>query len=128
MKIVSTDNAPAAIGPYSQAVQTGSLLFVSGQIPINPETGEFVAGGIAEQTRQDLLNLKAILETAGSSLDRVVKCTVLLDDMKDFGKMNTVYQEFFPTAPPARAAYSVKGLPKGALVEIEAIAELAENL
>ncbi len=125
-KIISTDKAPAAIGPYSQAVKTGSLIFVSGQIPIDPQTGEFVSGGVAAQTRQDLVNMKAILEAAGSSMDRVVKCTVLLADMNDFGEMNAVYQEFFSDNPPARAAFSVKGLPKGALVEIEAIAESGE--
>jgi len=125
-RIIQTESAPAAIGPYSQAVQSGSLVFVSGQIPISPETGELVSGGIAAQTRQALLNVKAIVEAAHSSIDHILKCTVLLNDMRDFAGMNRIYQEFFPSNPPARATFSVRGLPKKALVEIEAVAAIIE--
>lgn len=121
-KIIHTDLAPAAIGPYSQAVQTGNLLFVSGQLPIDPATGAFAGEDIASQTRQSLLNVKAILEAAGYSCADVVKATVLLSDMGDFAAMNAVYAEFFPAACPARAAFAVKELPKGAKVEIEVVA------
>ena len=121
-QIIHTDKAPAAIGPYSQAVKTGNLLFVSGQIPIDPATGVFAGADIATQTRQSLHNVKAILEEAGYTLADVVKTTVLLADMADFAAMNAVYAEFFPVNCPARAAFAVKDLPKGALVEIEAIA------
>ena len=121
-QIIHTDKAPAAIGPYSQAVKTGNLLFVSGQIPIDPATGVFAGEDIATQTRQSLNNLKAILEEAGYSLADVVKTTVLLANMGDFAAMNAVYAEFFPKNCPARAAFAVKDLPRGALVEIEAIA------
>ena len=121
-QIIHTDKAPAAIGPYSQAVKTGNLLFVSGQIPIDPATGVFAGEDIATQTRQSLNNLKAILEEAGYSLADVVKTTVLLANMGDFAAMNAVYAEFFPSNCPARAAFAVKDLPRGALVEIEAIA------
>ena len=121
-KIIHTDLAPAAIGPYSQAVQTGGLLFVSGQLPIDPATGAFAGEDIAAQTRQSLLNVKAILEAAGYTCADVVKATVLLSDMGDFAAMNAVYAEFFPTACPARAAFAVKELPKGAKVEIEVVA------
>ena len=121
-QIIHTDKAPGAIGPYSQAVKTGNLLFVSGQIPIDPATGVFAGEDIATQTRQSLNNVKAILEAAGFCLADVVKTTVLLTNMADFAAMNAVYAEFFPENCPARAAFAVKELPKGALVEIEAIA------
>ena len=121
-QIIHTDKAPAAIGPYSQAVKTGNLLFVSGQIPIDPATGVFAGEDIATQTRQSLTNLKAIVEEAGYTLADVVKTTVLLADMGEFSAMNAVYAEFFPENCPARAAFAVKDLPRGALVEIEAIA------
>ena len=121
-QIIHTDKAPGAIGPYSQAVKTGNLLFVSGQIPIDPATGVFAGEDIATQTRQSLNNVKAILEAAGFCLADVVKTTVLLANMADFAAMNAVYAEFFPENCPARAAFAVKELPKGALVEIEAIA------
>ena len=121
-QIIHTEKAPAAIGPYSQAVKTGNLLFVSGQIPIDPATGVFAGEDISTQTRQSLSNVKAILEEAGYTLADVVKTTVLLSDMGNFAAMNAVYAEFFPGNCPARAAFAVKELPKGALVEIEAIA------
>lgn len=121
-KIIHTENAPAAIGPYSQAVQAGNLLFVSGQIPIDPATGAFAGDDITIQTRQSLQNLEAILNEAGFLLANVVKTTVLLADMADFAAMNAVYAQFFPVNSPARAAFAVKELPKGALVEIEAVA------
>ena len=121
-KIIHTDLAPAAIGPYSQAVQTGNLLFVSGQLPIDPATGAFAGEDIASQTRQSLSNVKAILAEAGVSMDQVIKTTVFLKDMNDFAAMNEVYAEFFPANCPARAAFAVKDLPKGAKVEIEAVA------
>ena len=121
-KVIHTDLAPAAIGPYSQAVQTGNLLFVSGQLPIDPATGAFAGEDIASQTRQSLLNVKAILEAAGFCCADVVKATVLLSDMGDFAAMNAVYAEFFPRNCPARAAFAVKELPKGAKVEIEVVA------
>ena len=121
-QIIHTDKAPAAIGPYSQAVQAGNMLFVSGQIPIDPATGVFAGEDIVTQTRQSLTNLKAILEAAGYSCADVVKTTVLLADMGDFAAMNGVYAEFFPENSPARAAFAVKELPRGARVEIEAVA------
>ena len=123
MKVISTKKAPAAIGPYSQAVQVGNLVYTSGQIPINPATGAFVEGGIKEQTRQSLTNVKAILEEAGLSMGHVVKTTVFMADMNDFADMNSVYAEFFAEPYPARSAVAVKTLPKGALVEIEVVAE-----
>ena len=122
-KVISTKQAPAAIGPYSQAIQVGNLVYTSGQIPINPATGVLVEGCIKEQTRQSLSNVKAILEEAGLSMANVVKTTVFLADMADFAAMNVVYAEFFAEPYPARSAVSVKTLPKGALVEIEVIAE-----
>lgn len=122
-KEIATAKAPGAIGPYSQAVQAGNLLFVSGQLPINPETGE-MPSDIKAQTRQSIANLKAILEEAGGSLDNVVKSTVLLADMSLFGPMNEVYAEEFHKVFPARCAFAVKELPKQALVEIEVIAAL----
>ncbi len=121
-KPIHTPKAPAAIGPYSQAVQAGNMLFVSGQIPIDPATGEFAGNDITTQTRQSLTNVKAILEEAGYTCADVVKTTVLLANMGDFAAMNAVYAEFFTAPCPARAAFAVKDLPKGALVEIEAIA------
>ena len=124
MKVISTKKAPAAIGPYSQAIQVGNLVYTSGQIPIDPSTGAFVEGGIKEQTRQSLTNVKAILEEAGLSMSNVVKTTVFMADMGDFADMNTVYAEFFSEPYPARSAVAVKTLPKGALVEIEVVAEV----
>lgn len=123
MKPINTPNAPAAIGPYSQAIDSGcGLVFVSGQLPINPATGAFPEGGVAQQTRQSILNAQAILKEAGLELSNVVKTTVFLADMGDFGAMNEVYGQFFTQPFPARSAVAVKTLPKGALVEIECIA------
>lgn len=124
MQAIHTEKAPKAIGPYSQAVKVGNLVFASGQVPIVPATGEFVEGGIKEQTRQSLTNAKAILEEAGTSLSKVVKTTVYLSDMANFAAMNEVYAEFFTQPYPARSAVAVKTLPKNALVEVECIAEL----
>jgi 2-iminobutanoate/2-iminopropanoate deaminase len=123
---IETENAPAAIGPYSQAIKAGGFVFVSGQIPIDPQTGQFVAGGIAEQTGQVLKNLAAVLAAAGSGLDRVVKTTVFLADMKEFSGMNEVYATFFSGPPPARATVAAAGLPRDARVEIEAVALASE--
>ena len=121
-KIIATTNAPAAIGPYSQAIDCGSFLVTSGQVPFDPATGEFVPGGITEQTRQVLTNVKAILEAAGLTMDNVVKTTVFLQNMSDFAAMNAVYAEFFTEGQyPARSAVEVGALPRGALVEIETI-------
>ena len=122
MNAISTTKAPAAIGPYSQAIKVGGLVFVSGQLPIDPATGAFAEGGIKELTRQSLTNMKAILEEAGTSMANVMKTTVFLADMNDFAAMNEVYAEFFAAPFPARSAVAVKTLPKGALVEIECIA------
>lgn len=119
---IQTQNAPQAIGPYSQAIRAGHLVFASGQIPIDPATGQFVAGGIAEQTEQVLKNVAAVLEAAGSSLDRVVKTTVFLASMDEFAAMNEVYGKFFGADPPARATVQAARLPRDARVEIEAIA------
>ncbi len=124
MQAIHTEKAPKAIGPYSQAIKVGNLVFASGQVPIVPATGEFVEGGIQEQTRQALTNAQAILEEAGTSLKNVVKTTVYLSDMANFAAMNEVYAEFFTQPYPARSAVAVKALPKGALVEVECIAEL----
>jgi 2-iminobutanoate/2-iminopropanoate deaminase len=124
--IIATDRAPQAIGPYSQAVRAGNLVFASGQIPINPVTGEFVAGGIAEQTEQVLRNLTAVFEAAGLSLNQVVKTTVFLLDMNDFTAMNEIYGRFFRQQPPARATVQAARLPRDARVEIEAIAVTTE--
>ena len=121
-QVISTSKAPAAIGPYSQAIQVGNLLYASGQIPINPSTGSIVDGGIKEQTRQSLLNVQAILEEAGLSFANVIKTTVFLADINDFADMNGTYAEFFSEPYPARSAVAVKSLPKGALVEIEVVA------
>ncbi|MBN2409554.1 MAG: RidA family protein [Candidatus Aminicenantes bacterium] len=119
---VKTDRAPKAIGPYSQAVVAGGFVFCSGQIAIDPSTGELSTGGIEDQTRRVLKNLGAVLEAAGSSFDRVVKATVFLQDMNDFSRMNEVYAEFFKTPFPARAAVQVARLPRDVRIEIEAIA------
>ena len=123
MNAISTKKAPAAIGPYSQAIRVGNIVYTSGQIPLDPATGTFVEGGIKEQTRQALTNIKAILEEAGTSMDNVVKTTVFMANMDDFADMNAVYAEFFTEPYPARSAVAVKSLPKGALIEIEVIAE-----
>ena len=119
---IQTDQAPQAIGPYSQAVKANGLVFVSGQIPIDPRTGQFVAGGIAEQTEQVLKNLAALLEASGSSLDQVLKTTVFLADMDEFAAMNEIYGRFFTEEPPARATVQASRLPRDARIEIEAIA------
>lgn len=121
-KKLQTPNAPAAIGPYSQAVQAGGSIYVSGQLPINPATGEFAGADIRAQARQSLENIKAILAAAGTDMAHVVKTTVLLQDMADFAAMNEVYAEYFSEPYPARAAFQVAKLPKDALVEIEAVA------
>jgi 2-iminobutanoate/2-iminopropanoate deaminase len=121
-EIIKTASAPEAIGPYSQAVRAVGLVFASGQIPIDPATGEFVAGGVGEQTEQVLRNLSAVLEAAGTGLDRVVKTTVFLADMNDFAAMNEVYGRYFPENPPARATVQAARLPRDARVEIEVIA------
>lgn len=118
---VSTQNAPAAIGPYSQGVKVGNLIFTSGQLPMNPQSGELVAD-IEGATKQSLDNVKAILESAGSSMDKIVKTVVFLRDMNDFVAMNAVYSTYFPSNPPARSAVQVARLPKDAILEIEAIA------
>ena len=123
MNAIQTTQAPAAIGPYSQAIDSGAgLVFVSGQLPIDPATGAFPEGGVQAQTRQSLTNARAILEAAGLSLQNVVKTTVFLADMADFAAMNEIYAQFFAAPYPARSAVAVKTLPKGALVEIECIA------
>ena len=122
MKALHTNLAPAAIGPYSQAIEVNGFIFASGQIPIDPATGNFVEGGIKEQTRQALTNASRIMEEAGTDLSHVVKTTVYLADMGDFTAMNEVYSTFFSEPYPARSAVSVKALPKGALVEVECIA------
>ena len=123
-QVIHTDKAPAAIGPYSQAIQIGQLLFTSGQVPIDPETGAIVEGGIQEQARQSLNNIKAILNAAGTNMGAVVKTTVFLQDMNDFAAMNEVYAQFFQEPYPARSAVQVARLPKDVLVVIEAIAQL----
>jgi 2-iminobutanoate/2-iminopropanoate deaminase len=123
-RTVGTDSAPKAIGPYSQAVVHGGLAYLSGQIPLDPATGQIVAGGVAEQTRQVLQNLEAVLAACGSSLDRVLKTTVYLSDMEDFPAMNEVYARFFVDRPPARATIQAARLPRDARVEIDAIAEV----
>ena len=122
MKVLHTNMAPAAIGPYSQAIEVNGIIFASGQLPIDPATGEFAEGGIKGQTRQALNNASHIMEEAGTDLSHVVKTTVYLADMSDFADMNEVYSTFFKEPYPARSAVSVKALPKGALVEVECIA------
>jgi 2-iminobutanoate/2-iminopropanoate deaminase len=121
-KIIHTRKAPPAVGPYSQAVEANGTLYIAGQVPINPDTGTIVSGGIKEQTEQVMKNIGAILEEAGYTFDDVVKSTCLLDDMDNFGAMNEVYGKFYPGDPPARAAYGVVKLPLGVMVEIETIA------
>ena len=122
--VIETGGAPAAVGPYSQAIVSGNCVWVAGQIPLNPETGAMVDGGIEEQTARALRNLAAVLEAAGSGMDRVLRATVYLVDLGDFEKMNRVYAEFFPAAPPARVCVEVSKLPKGARVEVDAVAEV----
>ena len=119
---VSTDKAPKAIGPYAQAIKAGEFVYTAGQIPIDPKSGNLIAGGIAEQTRQVLENLKAVLEAAGSSLDKVVKATVFLKNMADFPALNEIYGEYLGAAKPARSTVAVAELPRGALVEIDFVA------
>jgi 2-iminobutanoate/2-iminopropanoate deaminase len=121
-KVIQTEKAPKAIGPYSQAIQTDSMIYTAGQIGINPATGELVSDGVEEQARQALTNISNVLEAAGSNLALVVKTTVFLKDMNDFAKVNAIYAEFFAENPPARSTIAVAGLPKGGLVEIEAVA------
>ena len=121
-EIIQTEQAPKAIGPYSQAIRSNGLVFASGQIPIDPATGQFVSGGIAEQTEQVIKNLSRVLEAAGTGLNRVVKTTVFLADMEEFTAMNEVYGRFFSEEPPARATVQAARLPRDARVEIEAIA------
>ena len=121
-QIIATSAAPAAIGPYSQGIDGGSVVITSGQLPIDPATGAFAEGGIAGQTRQSLKNVQAILAQAGLGMENIIKTTVFLKDMNDFAAMNEAYAEFFPAEPPARSAVEVARLPKDALVEIEAIA------
>ena len=121
-KEIITENAPTALGPYSQGVEANGFIFVSGQIALDPAIGEMITGDITDQTRKVLDNVKAVLEAAGSSLDKSVKCTVYLQDMNDFADMNTVYAEYFSSPFPARAAVQIARLPKDALVEIDAIA------
>ena len=124
-KIISTDKAPKAIGPYSQAIRIEDLIFTAGQIGLIPATMEMIEGGVEAQTRQTLTNLKAVLESADSGLNFIVKTTVFLKSMDDFAAMNAVYSEFFPENPPARSTIAVAALPKGALVEIECVALLS---
>lgn len=119
---VKTVHAPAALGPYSQAIKAGDFVFASGQIPLDPETGQLIDGGVTEQTERVLKNLSAVLEAAGSSLDQVLKTTVFLADMDEFAAMNAVYEKFFTTAPPARSTVQVARLPRDVRVEIEAVA------
>jgi len=121
-RIIQTEKAPGAIGPYSQAIEVNGMLFISGQIPIDPATGKFVEGGIREQTERVMLNIGEILKQAGYDFSHVVKSTCLLSDMSDFAVMNEVYGKYYSVNPPARAAFAVKALPLGALVEIETIA------
>ncbi len=124
--VIQTSTAPAAIGPYSQAVVSNGLIFLSGQIPLDPATGQLVEGDITSQTARVLENLKAVLQAAGSSLDRVLKTTVYLKDLAEFGRMNEVYGRFFPSAPPARSTVEVARLPRDARVEIDVIAAIGE--
>ncbi|HSM54934.1 MAG TPA: RidA family protein [Candidatus Sulfomarinibacteraceae bacterium] len=126
-EIISTDNAPAAVGPYSQAVCAGSLVYTAGQIPLDPNTGKLVDGDIQAQTRQVMHNLEAVLEAAGSSLDNVIKTTVFLNDIDDYAAVNEVYGSFFGESPPARSAVQVAALPLGARLEIEVVALREEN-
>ena len=125
-KVLATEKAPAAIGPYSQGMRCGDMVFISGQLPINPATGAFVGEDIASQTRQALTNIRAILESDGLTMANIVKTTVLLKNISEFSAMNEVYAEFFEGAYPARAAFEVAALPKDSLIEIEAVAYLGE--
>ena len=127
MKSIHTNQAPAAIGPYSQAIEANGMIFASGQIPIDPATGQFVEGGIKEQTRQALTNARNILQAAGTDMENVIKTTVYLSDIHNFAAMNEVYAQFFTEPFPARSAVAVKDLPKGALVEIEVLAIKPDN-
>lgn len=122
MNTIITKNAPAAIGPYSQATEFNGLIFVSGQLPIDPATGSLAEGDIKAMTRQSMNNIKAILEEAGSSMDKILKTTVLVTDLSTFADVNAAYGEYFGEQAPARACFEVAGLPKGAMIEIEAIA------
>jgi 2-iminobutanoate/2-iminopropanoate deaminase len=126
-QIIKTDRAPQAIGPYSQAIKARGFVYASGQIPIDPATGQFVAGGITEQTEQVMKNVAAVLEAAGSRLDQIVKTTVFLADMEEFAAMNEVYAKFFASDPPARATVQAAGLPRNARVEIEVVALVDEE-
>jgi len=121
-KIITTQAAPSAVGPYSQAVEINGTLFISGQIPLDPSTGKMISGGITEQTEQVLRNIGSILKAAGYTYDDVVKSTCFLKDIADFRAMNEVYSRFYPSTPPARSAFAVKDIPLGALIEIETIA------
>lgn len=123
-KVITSKNAPKAIGPYSVAIQSDGLIFTSGQLGFNPVTGNIVAGGIEAETRQALINIRYVLADSGSGMERVVKTTVFMKDINDFPKMNAVYAEFFPENPPARSTVQVAALPKGAMIEIETIASL----
>lgn len=120
--VVKTEHAPGAIGPYSQAIVAGDLVFCSGQIPLNPQTGQLISGSVEDETRRVLDNLRAVLEAAGTSLDRIVKTTIFLADMNDFASVNTVYGSYFPGDPPARSTVQVARLPRDVRVEIEAVA------
>lgn len=120
-KVIHTEKAPKAIGPYSQAISTGSLIYTAGQVGLDPATGDLITVTVEEQTRQALGNLQNVIQAAGANMEDVIKTTVFLKDMNDFPKMNAVYAEFFPENPPARSTVAVAGLPKGALVEIEAV-------
>ncbi|WP_109207398.1 RidA family protein [Moorella sp. Hama-1] len=124
-KVITTEQAPAAIGPYSQAIKVDNLIYTSGQIPIDPATGQIVAGGAAEQAARVMANLQAVLAAAGASLKDVVKTTLFIKDMNDFGTINEVYGRYFPQDPPARSCVEVARLPKDVLVEIEAVAVVA---
>jgi len=125
-QVISTEKAPRAIGPYSAAIRVGTMIFTAGQIPMDPATGEIVAGGIEAEARQALTNLKHVLEASGAGMEDVVKTTVFLANMEDFPKLNAIYAEFFTEKPPARSTVAVKTLPSGVRVEIEAIAVLPE--
>jgi 2-iminobutanoate/2-iminopropanoate deaminase len=127
LKAVTTPEAPAAIGPYSQGVAAGNLFFISGQLPLDPKTGEFVQGGIEEKTRRVLMNVKAIAEAVGAGLGQVVKTTIFLTDLGNFSAVNKVYAEYFQDAFPARSTVQVSALPKGAEIEIEAVVYLSER-
>lgn len=125
--IIATTNAPGAVGPYSQGIRTEQFVYTAGQVPIDPATGALVTGSIEDQTRRALENVKAVLEAAGTGLERAVKMTVFMTNLGDFKRMNAVYAEFFPEAPPARSAFEVSALPLGADIEIEAIALIANS-